>query len=88
METINPRMYTQIHTPSVVQGGGGGCWRVDGTSPCVFDVAIFRNDFAFQWKAFDLLYKMTYILWVVALLEVCDVTKHGYRLSRLIPERN
>ena len=30
--------------------------------------------FCLQWKAFDLLYKMRYILWVVALLEVCDVT--------------
>ena len=26
-----------------------------------------------QWKAFDLLYKMRYILWVMALLGVCDV---------------
>ena len=31
--------------------------------------------FCLHWKAFDLLYKMTYILWVVALLEVCDITK-------------
>ena len=27
-----------------------------------------------SWKAFDLLYKMRYILWVVALLEAFDVT--------------
>ena len=25
---------------------------------------------------------MRYILWVVALLEVCDVTKHGHHLGR------
>ena len=25
---------------------------------------------------------MRYILWVVALLEVCDVTKDGYHLGR------
>ena len=33
--------------------------------------------FSIQRKAFDLLENMGYILWVVALLEVCDVTKHG-----------
>ena len=38
--------------------------------------------FCLQWKAFDLLYKMTDISWVVALLEVCDVTKHGCLLER------
>ena len=37
--------------------------------------------FYLQLKAFDLLYKMRYILWVVALLEVCDVTKHGRHLG-------
>ena len=36
-----------------------------------------------QWKAFDLLYKIRYILRVVALLEVCDVTKHGRHLVRM-----
>ena len=30
------RTYTQIHTPTVVQGGGGG--GVDGTRPRVFDI--------------------------------------------------
>ena len=34
-----------------------------------------------QWKAIDLLYKMRYILWVVAPLEACDVTKHGRHLG-------
>ena len=33
--------------------------------------------FYFQWKAFDLLYKMRYILLVVALLGACDVTNNG-----------
>ena len=37
--------------------------------------------FSLQWKAFDLLYKTKYILWVVALLEVCDVTKHCRHLG-------
>ena len=34
-----------------------------------------------QWKAFDLLNKMRYILWVVALLEACDVTNNGRHLE-------
>lgn len=31
---------------------------------------------------FDLLSKMKYILWLVALLEGCDVTKHGRHVGR------
>ena len=34
-----------------------------------------------EWKAFDLLYKMRYILWVVALLGACDVTNNGRHLG-------
>ena len=60
----------QIHTPTVVQGG------VDGP-PLGFLICYnISKLFCLQWKAFDLLYKMRYILWVVALLEVFDVTKH------------
>ena len=33
-ERVNPRTNRQIHTPTVVRGGGG----VDGTSPRVFDI--------------------------------------------------
>ena len=40
--------------------------------------------FCLQRKAFDLLYKTRYISWVVALLEVCDVTKHGRHLGRYL----
>ena len=32
-------------------------------------------------EGFDLLNKMRYILWVVALLEASDVTKHGRHLG-------
>ena len=32
---INPRTYKQIHTPTMVQGGGGGDW-LDGTHPQSF----------------------------------------------------
>ena len=38
--------------------------------------------FCLQWKAFDLLNKMRYILLAVTLLKVCDVTKHGRHLGR------
>ena len=38
--------------------------------------------FCLKWKAFDLLYKMKYILWVVEFLEACDVIEHGRHLSR------
>ena len=37
--------------------------------------------FYLQWKAFDLLYKMRYILWVVALLGACEVTNNGPHLG-------
>ena len=54
----------------MVRGGG-----VDGTSPLEFWKCCL------QWKAFDLVIKMRYILLVVALLEVFDVTKHGRHLG-------
>ena len=37
--------------------------------------------FYLQWKAFDLLCKRRYILWVVALLAACDVTNNGRHLG-------
>ena len=52
-------------------GGGVG---VDGSSPYF--------DFPFSGKPLTLiLYKMKYILCVLALLKVCDVTKHGNHLA-------
>ena len=60
-----------------------------------FFVAVFRNDFTFSvacvaWRfcragrtsGFDLLYKMKNILWEVAPLGACDVTKNCCTLSR------
>ena len=35
-------------------------------------------------ESFDLLNKMRYILWVVALLEACDVANNGRHLGRHI----
>ena len=44
----------------------------------------FESGFDLKWKSFDVLDKMRYTLWVLALLEARDVTKHGRRLSRLL----
>ena len=51
-------------------GGVGGC----NPSP----------EFYLYWKAFDLLNKMRYILWVVAVLKARDVTNNGRHLGRNI----
>ena len=70
---INPRKYMRIHTPTVVKGGVGG--ELDGTPPqSILYVAVFRNDFAFV-ESLSSSRQDRYILWVVALLEVCDITK-------------
>ena len=45
-------------------------------------VAVFRKKFCVQWKAFDLLDKMRYILWAVVLLEARDVAKRSRHLGR------
>ena len=78
---FNPRTYMQIHTPTVVPGGGG--WRgVGGTSPWFLICFSISKRFYLQWKAFDLLLKMRYILWVVALQGACDITNNGRLLGR------
>ena len=47
---LNPGTYKQIHTPTVVQRGGGGRG-MDGTLPPSFRyVAVFWNDFTFSGK--------------------------------------
>ena len=54
---------------------GSCCVRLQAEPlPRVFDML--------QYFAFDLLNKMRYILWVVALLEACDVTNNGRHLGR------
>ena len=59
---------------------------LDGTTPLpplefLLCCSISKR-FYLQWKAFDLLCKMRYILWVVALLVAYDVTNNGRNLSR------
>ena len=71
---LNPRTYTQIHTPTEAQSEVGGGKVVMEPLPRVLICCL-------QWKAFDLLNKMRYILWVVALLEACDVTNNVLHLG-------
>ena len=50
--------------------------------PRGFDIcSSILKRFCLQWKAFDLLSKMRYILWVVVLLEACDITTNGRQLG-------
>ena len=51
------------HTSTVVQRVGLG---VDGTLLRFLDGCNISKRFCLQWKAFHLLYKMRYILWVGA----------------------
>ena len=75
---INPRTYTQSHTPTVVQGRG---W-LTPPSLWVFDtLQYFETILPSVESLWSSLYKMRYILLVVALLEVCDVTKHDRHLG-------
>ena len=55
-------------------GGGGGGWN---PSPEFLICCSNLIRFYLQWKTFDLLNKMKYILGVVVLLEACDVTNNG-----------
>ena len=74
--------YTQIHTLRVVVvhdgGGGEASWN---PSPEFLTCCSISKRFCLQWKAFDLLNKMRYIIWVMALLEACDVTNNGRHLG-------
>ena len=63
--SVNPWTYTQINTPTVVQGERGWMVPLPGIFICC---SIFKR-FYLQWKAFDFLNKMRYILGMVALLE-------------------
>ena len=67
-------MYTQSHT--VVQGG-----RWNSSLEFLICCSISKR-FNLQWKAFGLFYKMRYNLWMVALLENRNATKHGHHLGR------
>ena len=61
------------------KGGGAG----DEWNPFLkfWTCCSVSKRFYLQWKAFEVLNKMRYILWVVTLLEACDVTEHGRHLE-------
>ena len=67
----------QIHTPTVVQEE----WM--NPPPLPLEFLIYCNistRFYLQWRANDLLRKMRYIVWVVALPGIYDVTNSGRHL--------
>ena len=71
-----------------IQEGSARGWHlwggaeVDLTIGCMVLCILNRHKrFYLQWKAFDLLNKMRYILYVVALLEACNVTNNGRHLG-------
>ena len=59
---------------------GDVCTQANGTPEFLLCYRILKR-FYLKWKAFDLLNKMRYVLWVVALLEACDVTNNGRHLG-------
>ena len=64
--------------------GGGGWWNLP-PPPVEFLICCgFSKRLCLQWKAFDLLYKMRYILLVVALLVVFDVTTETWSPSWIL----
>ena len=58
-------------------------WRCGTRGEFLVCCSILKG-FYLKWKAFDLPNKMRYILWVVALLEACDVTNNCRHLLRHI----
>ena len=67
--------------PSWYKGVGRGV--VHGTLEFLICYSILKR-FCLQWNAFDLLNKMRYTLWVVALLEACTDTNNGHHLGRFL----
>ena len=65
------------HTPKVLAHRGTRGGGVDETPLEFLICCSISKRFCYKWKAFDLLQNTRYILWVVALLEVCEITKHG-----------
>ena len=62
-------------------GGGGGGGVGSYPSSEFFICCSISKRFCLKWKASDLLSKMRYILWIVAVLEACDVTNNGRHLG-------
>ena len=75
---LNPRT-NKPSTPTVVEGGRG----LMEPLPGVFNMLQHIETILLLVESLcrDLLNKMKYILWVVALLEACDVTSNGRHLG-------
>ena len=54
---------------------------MDPPPPRVFGMLKYIETIYLERKAFDLLYKMRYNLWMVALLGSCDVTNNSRHLG-------
>ena len=70
---------TRKDIPHTTTRGGGRGWN---PSPEFLISCSISKRFYLRWKGFDLLNKIGYILWVVALLEACEVTIHGRHIGR------
>jgi len=68
-----------VISPPCTRGGGG----VEPL-PRVFDMLQYFETILPSVESFDLVDKLRYILWVLAPLEVFDVTKHGCHLPSWI----
>ena len=79
---INPGTTCKFIPPPWYKGGGG--WRgLMEPLPRVLDMLLYFKPIL-PWKAYDLLNKMRYTLWVLALLEACDITNNGRHLGRYL----
>ena len=67
----------KFHTPTVVQGRG----RWWNSSPDFLICCSISKRFCLRWKASDLLNKIRFILWVVALLKAFNVANNGRHLG-------
>ena len=70
-------VHANVYPHRGIRGGDG--WNLSAEFLMCCSIS---KRFCLQWKAFDLLNKMRYILWVVALLETCNVTNKGRHLGR------
>ena len=83
----SPKKFFRLFGPHFdrkIKGGGplGPLpWIHHCPSPQFLICCSISKRFCLHWKAFDLLNKMRYILWMVALLETCDVTNNGRHLG-------
>ena len=74
---VNPRTYTQISYPH----SGTGAGEMMELFPRFFNVLQYFETICLRWKASDLLNKIRFILWVVALLKAFNFANNGRHLG-------